>query len=77
MTSPRPRTVAALAKRERARAKAEQATQDLHQAIVDDLDDGVTQKVLAELTGYSRERIRLIAKAVRERGESETRDERP
>jgi hypothetical protein len=77
MTSPKPRTVAALAKRDRARAKADQATRDLHEAIVGDLDDGVPQKVLADLTGYSRERIRLIAKAVRERGESKTGDERP
>lgn len=71
MTSPKPRTVAALAKRDRTRAKADEATRDLHQAIVDDLDHGIPQKVLAELTGYSRERIRLIAKAVRDRRAAE------
>lgn len=71
MSSPKPRTVAALAKRDRARARAEQATVELHEAIVADLEDGVPQKELADLTGYSRERIRLIAKAVRERRDAE------
>lgn len=67
MSSPKPRTVAALAKRDRAQAKAAEAVAELHEAIVDDLDAGVTQQALKEITGYSRERLRLIAKAVRDR----------
>lgn len=61
------RTPDALAVRAQTERELDEATRELHEAIVSDLDDGVPQKTLADLTGYSRERIRLIAKAVRDR----------
>jgi hypothetical protein len=67
MTSRKPRTAAALAKRDRAKERHEAAIAELHEAIVDDLDDGFTQQELKDLVGVSRERIRLIAKEVRSR----------
>lgn len=71
MTTGKTRTAAALAKRDRAKERHDEAVADLHEAIVDDLDAGVTQQQLKEITGYSRERLRLIAKAVRERRAAE------
>lgn len=67
MATKKTRTAAALARRDRAQSKAAEAVAALHEAIVDDLDDGVTQQELKDITGYSRERLRLIAKAVRDR----------
>lgn len=67
MTAPKPRTVAAFAMRQRTKALDDAAVTDLQEAIVDDLDSGVQQKELATITGYSRENLRLIAKAVRDR----------
>lgn len=67
MTTKRRRTKGALAKRDRAKGQLDTATTELHNAIVDDLDDGATQQELKEITGYSRERLRLIAKEVRVR----------
>lgn len=61
------RTAAALAERDRAKRKLDEATAELHEAIVDDLDDGVTQQHLKAIVGVSRERIRLIANEVRDR----------
>jgi hypothetical protein len=66
MAPPKPRTIAAHARRQRAKQRAEEALSALHEAIVDDLDDGIPQKDLVAITGYTRENIRLIAKAVRE-----------
>lgn len=74
MTARKPLTIAALAKRQRTRQRDQQAIVELHEAIVADLDAGVPQKELAEITGYSRENIRLIAKAVRDRRAPEARE---
>lgn len=41
----------------------ERARLELHQAIVADLDAGVRQADLVRLTGYTRERIRQLARA--------------
>lgn len=67
MRVPKPRTIAAFAKRQRTRQRDEQAVTELHEAIVADLDAGVPQKDLKDITGYSRENLRLIAKAVRDK----------
>ncbi|TKG67039.1 hypothetical protein [Prauserella endophytica] len=66
MTDQKPRTLAAHARRQKTKARDEEAIAALHQAIVDDLDDGIPQVELVRITGYTRERIRQIAKAVRQ-----------
>jgi hypothetical protein len=73
MAERKPRTIAALAKRRRTKQVDDDALAELHEAIVDDLDAGVTQKALVEITGYSRENIRLIAKAIRQQRAQESR----
>lgn len=75
MTTRKPRTATALAKRNRAKDRHDAAVAELHEAIVDDLDKGVTQQELKRLTGYSRERLRLIAKAVRDQRARKTEEE--
>lgn len=73
MTAKKSRTEAALAKRDRAKQRLDEAAAELHEAIVDDLDDRHTKVELAALMGVSRERIRLIENAVRERRSKEGR----
>lgn len=62
-----PRTAAAVAVRAQTKRELDEATAELHEAIVDDLDDGHAQIELAKLARVSRERIRLIANDVREK----------
>jgi hypothetical protein len=59
---PSPRLTRALAARDRAERQLEQARAELHAAIVADLAAGVRQADLARATGYSRERIRQVAR---------------
>jgi hypothetical protein len=59
---PSERAIKAAAHRRRTRAADEQAREELAAAIVADLDSGVSQADLMRLTGYSRERLRQIAK---------------
>jgi DNA-directed RNA polymerase sigma subunit (sigma70/sigma32) len=73
MAAKKPRTEAALTKRDRAKQRLDEATAELHEAIVDDLDDNHTKVELAALMGVSRERIRLIENAVRDRRKTEGR----
>lgn len=67
MTTRKPRIAAALAKRDRLKNRLDAATVELHEALVDDLDDDFTKVELAKLMKVSRERIRLIENAVRDR----------
>ncbi len=67
MASPKTATAAAHARRERTKARDEEALRALHEAITDDLDAKVPYKTLMDITGLSRERLRLIAEAVREK----------
>lgn len=66
MTDRKPRTSAALTRHQKAKQRAAETLDALHEAIVDDLDAGVPQAELVRITGYSREHIRKIAKAIRE-----------
>lgn len=61
------RAAAALVRRDRAKQRLDEAIAELHEAIVDDLDDGVTQQQMKAIAGVSRERIRLITIEVRGR----------
>lgn len=72
MSSPKPATAAAFSRRRRTKARDEEAVRALHEAITDDLDNDVPYKTLQGITGMSRERLRLIANAVRERRQSES-----
>jgi hypothetical protein len=71
MSPPKPHTAAAFAKRLRTKSRDDEAVTQLHEAITADLDNKVPYKVLTEITGYSRENLRLIAKAVRDKREPE------
>lgn len=53
----------ALAEFEAALAQVEAARAGLHEAIVGALDDGVIQAEIVRRTGYTRERVRQIARA--------------
>lgn len=58
-------TPRALKRRQETQRRDKAALEALHLAIVADLDAGVTQAELVRLTGYTREHIRMVAKAVR------------
>ncbi len=60
------RTAAAVAVRAQTKRELDEATVEFHEAITADLDAKIPYKTLEEITGYSRERLRMIANAVRE-----------
>lgn len=72
MTTRKSRSATARAKRDRAKQRLDEATAELHEAIVEDLEDGFTQQELKVIVGVSRERIRLIANATRHRRDHDT-----
>lgn len=67
MASSKTATAIAFARRERTKARDDEALRALHEAIADDLDAKVPYRTLMDITGLSRERLRLIAEAVRDR----------
>lgn len=60
---PSERAVKANAAYQRARKRADEAREELHAALVADLADGVRQVDLVNLTGYTREHLRKLAKS--------------
>jgi hypothetical protein len=67
---PEPKTPRALAARKNTQKRDKAALEALHAAIVDDLNsEAASQAELVRITGYTREHIRLIAKAAREAAE--------
>jgi len=67
MEPPKTCTKPAYVRRQRTRDADTQAVQALHEAITDDLDNNVPYKTLMDITGMSRERLRMIAHEVRAR----------